>query len=65
MEADGSNKIRSTYFNEQGHPEYIGKRTIVSDNSWSPDGGRIATSIAYEFIWRLKSRIMMMELDNP
>jgi len=38
MNADGSNKVRLTHFNESGYPEYTGVKTTASDSSWSPDG---------------------------
>ena len=38
MNSDGSNKRRLTYFNQKGHPEYAGKKVIVADLSWRPDG---------------------------
>jgi len=42
MKSDGSNKRRLTHFNEPGYPEYMGgRRCIVSDSAWSPDGKRI------------------------
>jgi len=44
MDADGKNKRRLTYFNEKGHPEYIG-HTICADNCWRPDGKAIAVLI--------------------
>ena len=45
MNADGTDKRRITYFNEPGHPEYAGEQVIMSDNSWSPDGKKIAALI--------------------
>jgi len=41
MNADGSNKMRLTYFNEPGAPEYRSSENIASDLSWSPDGKAI------------------------
>ena len=38
MDADGSNKVRLTYFNMPGHPEYTGLRTICSDACWNTTG---------------------------
>jgi Tol biopolymer transport system component len=65
MNADGSNQQRLTYFNEPGYPEYLdGKRTIVSDSSWSPDGTSIAVLVAYEESSRLKSKIVMIEFET-
>ena len=67
MNADGSNKQRLTYFNDPGHPEYLGgRRTIVSDITWSPDGKKIAALIAYEDatgFGGLQSKIVLIELN--
>jgi dipeptidyl aminopeptidase/acylaminoacyl peptidase len=41
MNPDGSEKNRLTYFNQRGHPHYMGKKITVADSSWSPDGKRI------------------------
>jgi len=38
MNADGSGKRRLTFFNQKGHPQYAGKRVVVADFAWSPDG---------------------------
>ncbi len=64
LDADGLNKRRLTYFNEPGHPEYIGSRSIVSDNAWSPDGRRIVATVAYETPQGLRSKIVMIELSD-
>lgn len=42
MNSDGSNKRRLTHFNEKGHPEYVGKKVVVADLSWRPDGTAFA-----------------------
>lgn len=42
MDSNGSNKRRLTYFNEKGCPEYIGRRVIVADLSWRPNGTAFA-----------------------
>lgn len=67
MNTDGSNKERLTYFNEQGHPEYIGTRSIVSDIAWSPENDKIIATLAYEtdtLNHSLKSKILMLYLNN-
>ncbi len=66
MNADGSNKQRLTYFNEPGHPEYMGgRRCVVSDNSWSPDGRSIAALVAYETRrGRMRAKIVMISLEE-
>lgn len=64
MDADGSHKKRLTYFNEPGNGEYTG-HVIVSDSSWSPDGGKIAACIAYEDgkdSRNFRSRIVIIEV---
>jgi len=45
MNLDGSGKQRVTYFNTPGHREYRGRRVIVADCSWSPDGRRLAATL--------------------
>lgn len=63
MDADGSNKRRVTYFNEPGHPEYMGARTVVADTAWSSDGKKIVATVAYENKrGRLISKVVMIEL---
>ncbi len=66
MNADGSNKQRLTYFNDPGHPEYMGgQRVIVSDITWSPDGKKIAALVAYGDTTGfdgLQSKIVLIEL---
>jgi len=48
MNSDGSEKQRMTYFNEPGYPEYMGgRRVVVSDSSWGPDGNKIVACVAY------------------
>jgi len=42
MNADGSGKRRLTFFNQKGHPHYAGRRVVVADFAWSPDGKSIA-----------------------
>ena len=42
MNSDGSNKRRLTYFNLKGHPESVGKKVVVADISWRPDGTAFA-----------------------
>jgi Tol biopolymer transport system component len=42
MNSDGSNKRRLTFFNQKGHPEYVGEKVVVADLSWRPDGKAFA-----------------------
>ena len=43
MNSDGTGKQRLTFFNSTGYPESLnGKRAIVADMTWSPDGKTIA-----------------------
>lgn len=62
MNADGSGKVRLTYFNQPGAPEYFGKRCIVSDNAWSPDGRRIVVNVAYESAPTMRSRCYVLDV---
>ncbi len=38
MNADGTDKVRLTYFTEPGHPEYDPIARQITELSWSPDG---------------------------
>jgi len=49
------NKLRLTYFSEEGHPEYIGTRAIVSGTMWSPNSEKIAATVVYESVWGTES----------
>jgi Tol biopolymer transport system component len=42
MDADGSNKRRLTWFNRKGSPHYAGRKVVVADLSWRPDGKAFA-----------------------
>lgn len=59
MNGDGSDKARLTYFNEPDHVEYTGKRVIMADCSWSPNGRRLvgigvfADTTAWEGRWKI------------
>ena len=66
MNADGSEAQRLTHFNERGHPEYMGgRRCIVSDSAWGPEGRRIVALLAYENRrGRLRTRLVMMALEE-
>ena len=65
MDSDGSNKERLTYFNTEGHPEYRnGRRCVISDSSWGPDGKSIVALLAYEgWFGRLLSEMILIELE--
>jgi len=41
MSADGSRKMRLTFFNNPNHSHYTGHRTVAGDFAWSPDGSAI------------------------
>ena len=71
MDSDGSNKQRLTFFNEPGHPHHdefvdISNKTIVSDNSWSPDGTELVVLLAYdnEQTGKMNSKILKIELED-
>jgi Tol biopolymer transport system component len=42
MDANGANKRRVTFFNEKGHPHYVGRKVVVADLSWRPDSTAFA-----------------------
>ncbi len=66
-QVDGRRIIqRLAHFNEPGYPEYMGgKRCIVSDSSWSPDGKKIVVLVAYEGVGfvGLQAKIVIIELE--
>jgi len=65
MNSDGSNKRRLTYFNEKGHPEYAGKKTVVADLAWRPDGAAFAAYVGGKVLTESSSdpsRIVLVEL---
>jgi len=77
MNSDGSDQRRKTFFNQPGHPDYEWfqenvfrtPRVIVSDNSWSPDGKRMAATVAYESQWTekwgsIRSMLLIMDLEK-
>lgn len=77
MGSDGSRQRKVTTFNEPGTPDYEWfhnaffdtDRVIVSDNSWSPDGSKMAVTIAYEGkdslqCGSMRSVLVVMSLDN-
>jgi Tol biopolymer transport system component len=67
MNSDGSNKRRLTYFNEKGHPEYAGRRVVVADLSWRPDGTAFAGYTGGKLLTessRDPPRIVLVELRS-
>jgi hypothetical protein len=64
MGSDGSNKRRLTYFNEKGHPQYVGKNTMVADFSWRPDGTGFGAFTGGKVVAASSSeRIILVELQ--
>jgi Tol biopolymer transport system component len=66
MNSDGSDKQRLTHFNTPGYAEYMGgRRCIVSDSEWSPDGKSMIVLLAYETKrGGMRSRLVMIELED-
>jgi Tol biopolymer transport system component len=65
MNSDGSNQRRLTFFNERGHPHYTGRRTMVADLDWRPDGRAIAGYTGGKILTTSSadpSRIILIEL---
>jgi len=46
MDADGSNRQRLTFFNQQGHPHQRAERTIVSDSVWGSNNKSLLVLLA-------------------
>jgi hypothetical protein len=66
MNADGSGKRRLTYFNQKGHPQYAGRRVVVADFAWSPDGKSFAGYYrAGGAIESVKDEIQIVGVDLP
>jgi hypothetical protein len=63
MNADGSDKVRLTYFNDSGAPEFlkIPQGVTVGDCSWSPDGRKIAAYVINRS--NRKGLVVLIELD--
>lgn len=49
MNADGSDKQRLTYFNQEGAPEYSGYRVLAVAADVSPDGTYMVSTLGYDF----------------
>jgi Tol biopolymer transport system component len=61
MNSNGAGKRRLTYFNDNGYAESLnGKRAIVSDLTWSPDGKTIAILVGLPD--STDARIFLVEL---
>lgn len=44
MDRDGHNRVRLTYFNDPGHPEYAGAAVQMQKVSWNPGGSRMVSA---------------------
>ena len=51
MNADGSEKQRLTYFNQEGHPHFVVWGTVAADYAWMPDNSGF---IGYYFTFSLE-----------
>ena len=51
MNADGSEKQRLTYFNQEGHPHFVVWGTVAADYAWLPDSNGF---IGYYFTFSLE-----------
>ncbi|MFB3827307.1 MAG: TolB family protein [Bryobacteraceae bacterium] len=45
--ADGSEARQVTFYNVPGHPEYDGRRVMVSEMGWSPDGRQLVARVFF------------------
>jgi Tol biopolymer transport system component len=44
MDSDGNNRVRLTYFNQPGKPEYTGGSTLIDKIAWSADGNALVSA---------------------
>lgn len=63
MDADGRNRVRLTFFNEPGHPEYTGANTLMNKHHWSPDGTKLAGG--YYIHQRREMVVFVLEFEGP
>ena len=68
MEADGSNKIRLTYFTNLSYPEYDKYAKHCAEITWSPDGKNIVFGHGSRPLWRFTpsrdSDLYMLSLES-
>jgi len=73
MNPDGSRPRRVTFFNQEGHPDREwfrahvcdSPRIVTSDNSWSPDGTKLALTLAFENpAKRIGSRLVLLDMKR-
>ncbi len=65
MDVDGKDPKQLTFFNRNGPRKLAGKRCIVGDTAWSPDGNTIATVIHRENLRRdLESLVVLIDLGK-
>lgn len=62
MDADGSNRLRLSYFNERNHPDYHGDTSQIQKETWHPDGARIMS--AYYNHKTKKSTLFMITFEG-
>lgn len=63
MDADGSNRVRLTFFNESGHPDYVGAAVQIQKEAWSPDGSKIISAYFNHKTW--ENRLFMITFEGP
>lgn len=63
MQADGTNKVRITYFNEPNHPhaQLTQGKKVAADTSWSPAGTAL---VAYVITGVDRGPVIRMDLDR-
>ena len=61
MRADGSDKRRLTWFNQQGHPQNLHTHAIAADLSWNRDGTAIVGYVQSGIV-RTTGSIVVIEL---
>jgi Tol biopolymer transport system component len=65
MDAKGGGRSRLTYFNEEGYPEYAGKRVVPAYVSWNSKGDKLLFGVATEVKkGRLEDQLFLAELKK-
>jgi Tol biopolymer transport system component len=65
MDADGSNKVKLTSFNEPGSPLNTGGRVIAADSTWNGAGDQLVGALAYVGPGGTDRRNTLIQFQGP